>query len=238
MNEENTAIKSMKNDEPVDVVNMVEMENLVKTYDNGMVMALDGVNLKIKKGEFVSIMGPSGSGKSTLLNMIGALDRADEGSITVAGHDLTEKKDFSRIRSEEIGFIFQFHNLIPNLTALENVQMPMLETATSDEEMVKRAKDLLKSLEMEKRMDQFPTKLSGGERQRVAIARALVNHPSLLLADEPTGSLDSRTGKVILELLRDIHENEGVTIVMVTHELGVAKIADRTIRVSDGKVDN
>ena len=235
MNNDNVATKTIKNEKHAE--NMIEMKNVVKAYDNGRVLALDGVDLEIKRGEFVSIMGPSGSGKSTLLNMIGALDRADEGFIKVAGHDLTEKKDFSRIRSEEIGFIFQFHNLIPNLTAVENVQIPMLETVLSDEEMVKRATDLLKSLEMGNKLDQFPTKLSGGERQRVAIARALVNHPSLLLADEPTGSLDSRTGKVILELLKDIHENEGVTIVMVTHEPGVAEIADRIIRVSDGKVE-
>ncbi len=157
--------------------NIVKIENLIKRYDQAGVIALDGINLEIKKGEFVSIMGPSGSGKSTLLNMIGALDQADEGSIQVAGQNLMEKKDFSSFRSKEIGFIFQLHNLIPNLTASENVQIPMLQTDASDEEMVTRASELLKSVNLGNRIDQVPTKLSGGERQRIAIARALVNHP-------------------------------------------------------------
>ena len=217
--------------------NIIEMKGVKRGYDNGGIMALDGIDLEIKKGEFISVMGPSGSGKSTLLNLIGALDHADEGSIKVAGHDLMENKDFSRIRSQEIGFVFQFHNLIPNLTSLENVQIPMLETPLDDEQMVQRASDLLKSLNLGNKLNQFPTRLSGGERQRVAIARALANHPSIILADEPTGSLDSKTGEVILELLKDIHKKEGVTIVMVTHELNVAEIADRIIRVSDGKVE-
>ncbi|AEG18904.1 ABC transporter ATP-binding protein [Methanobacterium paludis] len=217
--------------------NIIEMSGVKRGYDNGGIRALDGINLEIKKGEFISVMGPSGSGKSTLLNMIGALDHADEGSIKVAGHDLMKNKDFSRIRSQEIGFIFQFHNLIPNLTSLENVQIPMLGTPLDDEKMVQRALDLLKSLNLGNKLNQFPTRLSGGERQRVAIARALANHPSIILADEPTGSLDSKTGEVILELLKDIHRKEGVTIVMVTHDLNVAKIADRIIRVSDGKVE-
>jgi putative ABC transport system ATP-binding protein len=216
--------------------NIVKIENLIKRYDQAGVIALDGINLEIKKGEFVSIMGPSGSGKSTLLNMIGALDQADEGSILVAGQNLMEKKDFSSFRSKEIGFIFQLHNLIPNLTASENVQIPMLQTDSSDEEMVKRASELLRSVNLGNRMDQVPTKLSGGERQRIAIARALVNHPSIILADEPTGALDSKMGDIILELLREIHEKENMTLILVTHEEYVAKKADRIISMMDGKI--
>jgi len=199
-------------------------------------MALNGINLEIKKGEFVSLMGPSGSGKSTLLNMIGALDRADEGSINVTGYNLMEKEDFSQFRSKEIGFIFQFHNLIPNLTVSENVQIPMLETDIADEEMAKRANKILESLNMGHRIDHLPTKLSGGERQRVAIGRALVNHPSIILADEPTGSLDSKTGDIILNILREIHQKENVTLILVTHEPYVAEMADRKINLMDGQI--
>jgi len=216
--------------------NIIEIENLKKGYDHGQTMALNGINLEIKKGEFVSLMGPSGSGKSTLLNMIGALDRADEGSIHVAGYNLMEKEDFSQFRSKEIGFIFQFHNLIPNLTVSENVQIPMLETDIADEEMVKRANKILESINMGHRIDHLPTKLSGGERQRVAIGRALVNHPSIILADEPTGSLDSKTGDIILKILREIHQKENVTLILVTHEPYVAEMADRKINLMDGKI--
>ena len=216
--------------------NIIEIKNLKKSYDNGKIKALNGINLQIKKGEFVSIIGPSGSGKSTLLNMIGALDKGEEGSINVAGIDLMHKKDLSRFRSSEIGFVFQLHNLIPNLTVLENVEIPMLETPVSGEEMGERALELLKSVELEDKIKQKPTKLSGGERQRVAIARALVNHPSIILADEPTGALDSKTGDLILNLLKDLHKKENVTLVMVTHEPYVANMADRIITVLDGKI--
>ncbi|AXV37766.1 MAG: ABC transporter ATP-binding protein [Methanobacteriaceae archaeon] len=216
--------------------NIIEIKNLKKSYDHGKIKALNGIDLNVQKGEFVSIMGQSGSGKSTLLNMIGALDQADEGSIQVADKDLMKTKNLNEFRSKEIGFVFQMHNLIPNLTVLENVQIPMFERNLSSTEMDKRAKNLLKSVELEDRMNQTPNKLSGGERQRVAIARALVNHPSIILADEPTGSLDSKTGDVILNLIKDIHQKENVTLVMVTHEAYVANMADRTITVLDGKV--
>jgi len=216
--------------------NIIEIKNLKKSYDHGKIKALNGIDLNVQKGEFVSIMGPSGSGKSTLLNMIGALDQADEGLIQVADKDLMKTKNLNEFRSKEIGFVFQMHNLIPNLTVLENVQIPMFERNLSSTEMDKRAKNLLKSVELEDRMNQTPNKLSGGERQRVAIARALVNHPSIILADEPTGSLDSKTGDVILNLIKDIHQKENVTLVMVTHEAYVANMADRTITVLDGKV--
>ena len=216
--------------------NIIEIKNLKKSYDNGTIKALNGIDLEVKKGEFVSIIGPSGSGKSTLLNMIGALDKGDEGSIIVADNDLMNKKDLSKFRSNEIGFVFQLHNLIPNLSVFENVQIPMLETPVSGKEMEERAMELLKSVGLEDKINTKPTKLSGGERQRVAIARALVNHPSIILADEPTGALDSKTGDIILNILKDLHKKEHVTLVMVTHEPYVAKMADRIITVFDGKI--
>jgi putative ABC transport system ATP-binding protein len=216
--------------------NIIEIKGLKKSYDKGKIKALNGIDLEIKKGEFVSIIGPSGSGKSTLLNMIGALDTAGEGSVNVAGIDLTQTKDLSKFRSQEIGFVFQLHNLIPNLTVLENVQIPMLGTNVSGKEMEERAISLLKSVDLEDKINQRPTKLSGGERQRVARARALVNHPSIILADEPTGALDSKTGDIILEVLKDLHKKENVTLVMVTHEPYVANMADRIITVLDGKI--
>ncbi|MFA0833015.1 MAG: ABC transporter ATP-binding protein [Methanobacterium formicicum] len=218
--------------------NVIEIHDLKKSYDDGTIKALNGLNLEVKEGEFLSIMGPSGSGKSTLLNMIGALDVADEGSIHVAGIDLMKTKELSEFRSKEIGFVFQMHNLIPNLTVLENVEIPMYETDISSEQMRERALELLKAVGLEDRADQIPTKLSGGQRQRVAIARALVNRPSIILADEPTGSLDSQTGDVILKLLRDLHEQENVTLVMVTHEPYVGKMAERIVNVLDGKIQN
>ena len=217
-------------------INVIEIKGLKKSYENGQIVALNGVDLEIKKGEFVSIIGPSGSGKSTLLNMLGALDVADEGTVKVAGVDLTRTKDLSTFRSQEIGFVFQLHNLIPNLTALENVQIPMLESPLSGKKMEERAMELLRSVELEDKINQKPTKLSGGQRQRVAIARALVNHPSIILADEPTGSLDSKTGDIILNILKDLHKKENVTLVMVTHEPYVANMAERTITVRDGKI--
>lgn len=216
--------------------NIIEIHGLKKSYENGQIIALNGVDLEIKKGEFVSIIGPSGSGKSTLLNMLGALDIADEGTVNVTGVDLTRAKDLSKFRSQEIGFVFQLHNLIPNLTVLENVQIPMLETPLSGKKMEERAIELLRSVELEDKINQKPTKLSGGQRQRVAIARALVNYPSIILADEPTGSLDSKTGDIILDLLKGLHKKENVTLVMVTHEPYVANMAERIITVRDGEI--
>jgi putative ABC transport system ATP-binding protein len=218
--------------------NVIEIHNLRKTYDKGKIKALNGIDLEIKKGEFISIMGPSGSGKSTLLNMIGALDRAEEGTIKVAGINLMKTRDLSEFRSQEIGFVFQMHNLVPNLSVLENVEIPMYETRVKSEEMRRRALELLEAVGLKDKADKNPTKLSGGERQRVAIARALVNHPSIILADEPTGALDSKTGDVILNLLKSLHSKEQVTLVMVTHEPYVAEMADRILHVLDGKINN
>ncbi len=216
--------------------NIIEIKDLKKSYENGTIKALNGIDLEIKRGESVSIIGPSGSGKSTLLNMIGALDRADEGYINVADNDLMQKKDLSKFRLNTIGFVFQLHNLIPNLTVLENVQTPLIETTIPDKKMEERALEILKSVNLVDKINQKPTKLSGGERQRVAIARALVNHPSIILADEPTGALDSKTSEIIIKLLLDIHKKENVTLIMVTHEQNVADMAERSIYVLDGKI--
>lgn len=218
--------------------NIVEINNLKKSFDHGKITALNGVNLEIKKGEFVSIIGPSGSGKSTLLNMIGALDKADEGRVNVAGYDLTKNKDLSKFRSKEIGFIFQLHNLIPNLLVVENVEIPMFERSMSGKDMRKKSLKLLEYMHLSDKIKRKPTELSGGERQRVAIARALANDPSIILADEPTGSLDSKNGQMILQRLKDLHEKENVTLILVTHDLDVASMAQRTIKVLDGKVQN
>jgi ABC-type lipoprotein export system ATPase subunit len=215
---------------------IIKIKNLKKEYEDGSIIALNNVDLEIERGESVSIIGPSGSGKSTLLNMIGGRDKANEGQINVAGVNLMDNSDLSNFRSKEIGFVFQLHNLIPNLTVLENVQIPLIGTDIDDKKMEERALKLLKSVNLENKVDQKPTKLSGGERQRVAIARALVNHPSIILADEPTGALDSETQEVILKLLLDIHKKENVTLIMVTHEPYVAKQADRSIYVLDGKI--
>ena len=215
---------------------MVEIRNLRKGFDKGKITALNGIDLNIKKGEFVSIIGPSGSGKSTLLNMIGALDRPDEGKIMVAGYDLQGKSDLSQFRSREIGFIFQLHNLIPNLSVVENVEIPMFESGLSGKNMREKALKLLENMNLSDKASRKPTELSGGERQRVAIARSLANDPSIILADEPTGSLDSKNGQMILKLLKDLHDKEKVTLIMVTHDLNVAALAGKTIEVLDGKI--
>lgn len=215
---------------------IIKIKGLKKGYDNNQIKALNGIDLEIKEGEFVAIMGPSGSGKSTLLNMIGALDRADEGSVEVAGIDLFKAKNLNEFRSREIGFVFQMHNLIPNLTVIENVEIPMYETPLSSGEMYERALELLEAVGLKNKINQRPTKLSGGERQRVAIARALVNSPSIILADEPTGALDSKNGEIILNLLKDLHQRENVTVIVVTHEPNVGEMAERVIKVLDGKI--
>jgi len=214
----------------------IEVRNLKKSFDGGKIRALNGVDLEVDMGEFISIMGPSGSGKSTLLNMIGALDVPDSGTVRVAGRDLSEEKDLSRLRAEEIGFVFQLHNLIPSLTALENVEIPMF--AVKHGNMEGRAMGLLEQVGLRDKADRKPTELSGGERQRVAIARALANNPSIILADEPTGALDSKTSRNILQILQKLQEEEGVTLVVVTHEPHVAEMASRTISILDGVIVN
>lgn len=218
--------------------NIVEIKNLYKSYENGHIKALNGIDLTINEGEFVSIIGPSGSGKSTLLNMLGALDLPDSGSINVAGYDLTSNHKLNEFRSQKIGFVFQLHNLIPNLSVVENIEIPMFTSKLSNDEMRKKALDLLDVVGLGDRASQKPSKLSGGERQRVAIARSLANDPSIILADEPTGSLDSKTSNKILKQLIDLHKTQNVTLIIVTHDMDVAKLADRTIEVLDGKLVN
>ena len=216
----------------------VEIKDLYKSYEKGKIKALNGINLTIKEGEFVSIIGPSGSGKSTLLNMLGALDIPDSGKINVAGKDLKSDKKLNKFRSEQIGFIFQLHNLIPNITVRENIEIPMYTQKLSSSKMKERALKLLEDVGLYDKADILPSKLSGGERQRVAIARALANNPSIILADEPTGSLDSNTSNKILKLLIDLHKNKKVTLIIVTHDMNVAKLANRFIEVLDGEIIN
>ena len=215
---------------------IVEIKDLYKSYENGKIKALNGINLTIEEGEFVSIIGPSGSGKSTLLNMLGALDVPDSGSITVAGEDLASSKRLNEFRATSIGFVFQLHNLIPNISVRENIEIPMYTQGMSSGEMKAKALKLLDDVGLRDKADIMPNKLSGGERQRVAIARALANDPSIILADEPTGSLDSKTSTRILRQLIDLHEHKNVTLIIVTHDMDVAKLADRTIEVLDGEI--
>ena len=217
-------------------MNTVEIKDLHKSYEDGKIKALNGINLTIADGEFVSIIGPSGSGKSTLLNMLGALDVPDSGSINVAGEDLGSSKNLNEFRGEKIGFIFQLHNLIPNISVRENVEIPMFTQKMSSGEMKNRALKLLEDVGLKDKADILPSKLSGGERQRVAIARALANDPSIILADEPTGSLDSKTSSKILKQLIDLHEDKNVTLIIVTHDMDVAKLGDRVIEVLDGEI--
>ena len=217
-------------------MNAVEIKDLYKSYENGKIKALNGVDLTIKQGEFVSIIGPSGSGKSTLLNMLGALDVPDSGSIYVAGEDLKSSKNLNKFRAEKIGFIFQLHNLIPNISVVENIEIPMYTQKMSSKEMRSRALKLLDDVGLGDKAKILPNKLYGGERQRVAIARALANNPSIILADEPTGSLDSKTSSKILKQLINLHEDKNVTLIIVTHDMDVAKLADRVIEVLDGEI--
>lgn len=205
-----------------------------KSFDEGRIQALRGLSLDIYDGEFLAIMGPSGSGKSTLMNLVGALDSYSDGSIIVEGSELSNISNINEYRREKIGFIFQLHNLIPTLTALENVEIPMFGTGLSRKQKEQKAKSLLSEVGLSDRIYSLPPKLSGGERQRVAIARAFANDPKILLADEPTGSVDSVTQKSIMELLVKIRKEHNTTIIMVTHEPDVASYAGKTIYVKDG----
>lgn len=218
---------------------MISVKNLKKTYLLGgeEVHALDDVSLLIKEHEFVAIIGQSGSGKSTFMNMLGCLDRPDSGEITLDGTDILKckEKELSVIRNKKIGFIFQQFHLLPKFSALENVELPLIYQGMPAKKRREKAVKALKAVGLEKRMNHKPNQLSGGQQQRVAIARALVGEPSLILADEPTGNLDSRSGKEIMMLLHNLHE-EGNTIVLITHDNNVAMEAPRQVQISDGKI--
>jgi putative ABC transport system ATP-binding protein len=218
----------------------IRTEDLWKTYEMGAehLHALRGVSIEIHRGEYVAIMGPSGSGKSTLMNLIGCLDTPSKGRYWLAGRLVSELNDdeLAYIRNKEIGFVFQTFNLLPRATALHNVELPMIYNGTPAEERLERAKKSLAQVDLADRMMHKPNELSGGQRQRVAIARALVNTPSILLADEPTGNLDSQTGEEIMALFARLHQ-QGNTIILVTHETDIALHAHRVIRLRDGKVE-
>jgi len=219
---------------------LIHTENLWKTYQMGSeeVHALRGVSISIEKGEYVAIMGPSGSGKSTLMNLIGCLDTPTQGAYTLNGRAVVDMDDneLANIRNREIGFVFQTFNLLPRATSLHNVELPLIYNGTPTREREEKAKRALAKVQLADRMSHKPSELSGGQRQRVAIARALVNDPSLILADEPTGNLDSKTSEEIMRLLDDLH-HQGNTIITVTHESSIAKHAHRVLSILDGQID-
>jgi putative ABC transport system ATP-binding protein len=222
------------------IMPIIETQDLWKTYVMGSeeIHALRGVDLILERGEYVAIMGPSGSGKSTLMNLIGCLDTPTKGSYLLNGKQVSQMNDneLARVRNEEIGFVFQTFNLLPRASALHNVELPLVYAGVPSKERQERAREALRKVELENRMDHKPNELSGGQRQRVAIARALVNNPSIVLADEPTGNLDTKTGVEIMSLFQRLHDT-GNTIVLVTHEADIAAHAHRVVHIRDGRVE-
>jgi ABC-type lipoprotein export system ATPase subunit len=217
-------------------VYLVETRSLTRVYGDGeAIRALDHVDLQIKAGEFVAVMGPSGSGKSTLLNMIGALDAPTSGQVLINGQDLAEIRNKDEFRGKTVGFVFQLHNLIPTLTAQENVEVPMMGHAGPAERR-RRSRELLDLVELGDRSRHLPNQLSGGQRQRVAVARALANKPLLVLADEPTGSLDTVSSQALMQLLRDLNRNQGMTFIVVSHDPAVARQTNRVLVMADGRI--
>lgn len=220
---------------------VISMKNIIKRYYIGQpneLQILNGISLDVHEGEFVSIVGASGSGKSTLMNIIGALDRPTEGTYFLNNTDIStlNDKELSRIRNSEIGFVFQTFNLIPRTNALKNVELPMLYAGKSKRERSERAMQLLELVGMKERYTHQPNELSGGQKQRVAIARAMANNPSILLADEPTGALDTKTGRLVMDIFHKLHKEEGKTIVLITHSPELAQETERIVTISDGSV--
>ncbi|MEM1578236.1 MAG: ABC transporter ATP-binding protein [Archaeoglobaceae archaeon] len=220
---------------------LIELIDVHKVYNVGYyeVQALNGVTLSLEEGEFVAIMGPSGSGKSTLLHIIGCLDKPTKGEVRINDIETSKLSDreLTKIRRDSIGFIFQQYNLIPTLTSLENVELPMIFKGIAREERKKKAMYLLSQVGIEDVADRKPNEISGGQQQRVAIARALANDPAILLCDEPTGNLDSKTGKQVMEIIKKMNKERNVTVVLVTHDLSLADYAERIIRIRDGKIE-
>ena len=224
------------NENAISSKSVFDAVGLEKNYDDGQVQALRGVTFRVSPGEFVAITGQSGCGKTTLLQMLGALDRPTSGTLLYRGKSLPDLSDQAAYRAHEIGFIFQSFHLLPTLTVLENVQVPMLETKLSNAGRKTRAADLLETVGLGPRLRHFPSQLSGGERQRVAIARSLANQPSVLLADEPTGNLDSENARLTLELLERLHSEQNMTLILVTHDPGIARRAKRILAMKDGQI--
>lgn len=216
---------------------IVETRDLTMLYGDGQgVRALDGVNMTVREGEMIAVMGPSGSGKSTLLNMMGGLDRPTSGQVLIDGQDLAQVRNLDTFRAQTVGFVFQLHNLLPTLTALENVEVPMHGQPIRRGDRKRRAKELLELVGLADRMDHLPSQLSGGQRQRVAIARALANRPRLILADEPTGNLDTAAGEEVMQLLARLNKEQGTTVAVVTHDRRVARATGRILTMRDGRI--
>jgi len=222
------------------VTALLEAKGLKKTYRMGKILvpALQGITFDVAEGEFVAVFGPSGSGKSTLLHLLGGLDRPDEGEVSVDGISFSTLNDntLAEVRLRKIGFVFQFFNLLPRLTALRNVELPLTLADLPEKESIKKAEDTLKLVGLEDRMNHRPSEMSGGEQQRVAIARALINDPKMVLADEPTGNLDTSTGGEIVQLMKHLNREKGQTFVVVTHDPAIAETADRIIYLKDGMI--
>lgn len=234
----NVLLQPSQSKPPIALEPLLQVANVSRTYDDGEVSALVDVSLTIHRGEYLAIMGPSGSGKSTLLNLLGALDRPTSGDIVFEGRSLLQQTDLDHFRASTLGFVFQSFYLLPTLTAVENVQIPMFETSLTAKARVEKANELLNLVGMSHRAGHLPTKLSVGERQRVAIARALANDPKLLLADEPTGNLDSAAGNAVLDLFDRLHCERGLTLVVITHDAHVAARAQRTAWIRDGRLQS
>lgn len=220
----------------VDMETVVSVKDVARSFEGGLVQALRGVSFEVRRGEFFGIMGPSGSGKSTLLHLLGALDHPTRGEIEILGRNLRDVPDLAKLRRETLGFVFQLHHLVPNLTLRENVELPAMPLPMSRSERRKRAAELLERVGLGHRIDFLPVKASGGERQRAAIARALMNSPDVLLADEPTGSVDTKTGASILELFEEFRSEHGLTIIMITHNRTIGGRCDRLIEIRDGEI--